>query len=476
MARFRPHRMYPGALLAQEACSYQGATEVLARIDGRLAVLIHSDRDCSNVVPKTGRPIAGDLPYKFLCTNLKEDELVTGQGGAKLAKALRLVAEAWQPALTVVLSTCPTVMIGDNLRNIAKKAGRDLGIRVESELTHGLRPVSPAEVVDKVFSLLARASLPSRTDLSRRVNLVGLDLREDELAELREGLAALGLEVNAVLSTDTHLDDFLRAADAAWSIQPGPNLLVGYAQMAQEQWGQRLIEVPIPCGVQATDAFWSKVAAATGADSANPLPVERHEAAEAVAQFRSRFAPLLEKGRLRCAYNIGSVRSFDLRRIALEELGDLPMFQELGFSCDLMIQGPQDAANDQRTAQVLLDLACDLPFCLFPAPGNLVQFLGKGVYQLLYGADFLRDQSSQAGVALLNHRGTGLGYRQARPNIERVQQALDNQFYSLFEADEQQVTDALARVELLRPSERLAQAPAAQPEPREDGGARPATR
>ena len=193
MARFRPHRMYPGALLAQEACSYQGATEVLARIGGRLAVIIHSDRDCSNVVPKTRQLIQGDLPYKFLCTNLKEDELVTGQGGAKLRKALQLVGEAWQPALTVVLSTCPTVMIGDNLRNIAKKSGRELGMRVEAELTHGLRPVSPAEVVDKVFGLLARASQPTGVEVRRRVNLVGFDLGPNELAEIRDGLGELGL-------------------------------------------------------------------------------------------------------------------------------------------------------------------------------------------------------------------------------------------------------------------------------------------
>ncbi len=454
MARFRPHRMYPGALLAQEACSYQGATEILARIGGRLAVIIHSDRDCSNVVPKTGQRIQGELPYKFLCTNLKEDELVTGQGGAKLRRALQLVVEAWQPALTVVLSTCPTVMIGDNLRNIAKKAGRDLGVRVEAELTHGLRPVSPAEVVDKVFALLARASQPSGVDVSRRVNLVGFDLRGEELAEIRDGLGELGLTLNAVLGTDTHLDEFMRAADAALSIQPGPNLLVGYGEMARSEWQQRIVEVPIPAGVQASDAFWRIIAAAAGAEGQQVLGADRQQAEQAIEQFRSDQQGKLQP--LRCAYNIGSVRSFDLRRIALEELGDLPMLQELGFACDLLIQGPQDPPNQRRTAQVLADLQCDLVFGLFPAPGNLVQFLTPGRYQLLYGADFLRDQTSQAGVALLNHRATGLGYRQMAGNVEKLMAALSGDFYRIFKADRHLPVDPRVQVQLRRPSEHLA--------------------
>lgn len=472
MARFRPHRMYPGALLAQEACSYQGATEVLARIGGRLAVLIHSDRDCSNVVPKTGQRIHGDLPYKFLCTNLKEDELVTGQGGAKLRRALQLVGEAWQPALTVVLSTCPTVMIGDNLRAIAKKAGRELDLRVEAELTHGLRPVSPAEVVDKVFMLLARASQPSGVEVARRVNLVGFDLRPEELAELRDGLAALGLTLNAVLSTDSHLDDFLRAADAALSIQPGPHLLIGYAEQARTQWGQRTVEVPIPAGVRASDAFWQGIAAAAGRPAAAAvLAGDRAEANAAIDAYRAELQRA-HAGRAppRCAYNIGSVRSFDLRRIALEELGDLAMLEELGFACDLLIQGPQDPDNQRRTAQVLRDLHCDLPFGLFPAPGNLAPFLVAGGHVLLYGADFLRDQSSQAGVALLNHRATGLGYRQVASNIERLRHALSGEFYKIFKAQPQPAGDRPPPA-LRRPSEYLAAGPVTEarggrPDPR----------
>ncbi|MBI3783607.1 MAG: hypothetical protein HY270_09410, partial [Deltaproteobacteria bacterium] len=77
MPRFRPHKMYPGALLAQECCSYQASTQLLMMMRGRMAVIIHSDRDCSNVLPKTGGFLHDDDGYRFFCTNMKEDELVT---------------------------------------------------------------------------------------------------------------------------------------------------------------------------------------------------------------------------------------------------------------------------------------------------------------------------------------------------------------------------------------------------------------
>src|SRR5438309_25928 len=111
MSRFRPHKMYPGALLAQECCSYQATTQLLMTMKGHLSVIVHSDRDCSNVLPKTGGFLRHDGADRFFCTNMREDELVTGQGNSKLRRAIELVQESRHPDLILVLSTCPTVMI-----------------------------------------------------------------------------------------------------------------------------------------------------------------------------------------------------------------------------------------------------------------------------------------------------------------------------------------------------------------------------
>ena len=421
--------MYPGALLAQEACSYQGATELLMRLRGNLAVIIHSDRDCSNVLPKTGGRVHSDGAYKFFCTNMREDELVTGQGNAKLRRAIELVAEAQKPDLILVLSTCPTVMIGDNVVNVSRKAARDLGIRVEAEVTHGLKPKSPAEIIDTVYMLLARASRPQLENRQKRVNLVGISLSPGERAELEAGFTALGLTLNTTLNERAALDDFLRAADAEFLIHPGPDMLVGLRKIAVDQWQQTAIEVPLPIGVQATERFWRTIAEATGVDVTPVLESVDHQKAQAVLEkFRQQFADRT----LRCAYNIGSVRSFDLRRIAQEELGDLGLLDEAGLTSSLFIQGPQDEQNWQRVGKVLHALGVERPFCLFPATSSLRQLLPRGDFEVFYGADFLRDQLSQRGIPLLPHGEIGLGWRQVPRALAALTRALEDRFYRTF--------------------------------------------
>lgn len=453
--------MYPGALLAQEACSYQGATELLARVGGRFVVLIHSDRDCSNVLPKTGQRIRQDLPYKFLCTNMREDELVTGQGNAKLRKAIELVAQDLQPDLIAVLSTCPTVMIGDNLKNVSKKAGRDLGVRVVSEATHGLRPVSPAEVVDVVFTLLASGGAVGEDDRTGRVVLAGMDLAEPEQQEIADGLQALGLTLHAVLSGRSHLQDFLAAASGATLVLPGPNMLIGLQKLAREQWQQQVVEVPLPVGVTASTAFWTRIAEATGTVDklAAWLAQESTPALAAVQAFAAKH----QGTALRCAYNIGSVRSFDLRRIALEELGELPLWQELGFACDLFIQGPQGEDNSTRTAQVLRELGYDPPFVLFPTPAHLQQFIVPGQYQLFFGADFLFDQTSRLSLPLLPHRAIQLGLRVVAGNVAAIESAMTTAFYRTFVQTVSGTQGDVVETQLRRPSDYPQLLPVLQP-------------
>ena len=436
--------MYPGALLAQEACSYQAMTELLRGTRGRLVVLIHSDRDCSNVLPKVGGAVRADLEYKFLCTNLKEDEMVTGQGNAKLRRAIELVWASYRPDLVVVLSTCPTVMIGDNIKNVASKAAADLQANVVAEITHGLRPKSPAEIVDLGYTLLTRgaapAAIPDETR-ARRVNLVGFDLYSDERREFEGALAELGIGVNTALDNGASLDAFLRVAGAGFNVHPGPNMMIGFDAQCRERFGIEPIEVPLPFGVGATDRFYRAIAAAVGVAAARVDEVlgrRRAAAAAATGAFREGvMAPLrARRGRApRCAYNVGSVRSFELRRIALEELGELPFFEELGFEATLFIQGPQDEANQRRTAAVLAALGVPNPFVVFPDPGGLARFLEPGAYDLFYGTDFLRDQLTRVSLPLLHHRTLKMGYDHVAFGLDEITHTLRSQgFYRHFRA------------------------------------------
>jgi hypothetical protein len=428
-------------LLAQECCSYQASTQLLMMMRGRMAVIVHSDRDCSNVLPKTGGFLQAEDGYRFFCTNMKEDELVTGQGNAKLRRAIELVHAAQQPDLIIVLATCPTVMIGDNIKNVARKAAKDLGINVVAELTNGLRPKSPAEVIDNLYSVLCRgahAPAPDR-DLRRRINLVGIQLSSEERGETETILNAMGLTVNVVLNESSALADFLGVASAAWNVHPGPNMLLGFDEQCQQKFAQRVIEVPLPFGVDATDRFYRTIGTAIGLDTAvidSAIAGPRAPAFAALAEYRTRLHDRIrnEKARApRCAFNIGSVRSFDLRRIALEEMGELPFFEELGFGFKLFIQGPQDDANRQRTAGVLAELGMTQPFVVFPDPGSLATHVRPGEFDVFFGIDFLADQLSKVNLPLLEKSVLGLGYSAVPLNLERLDAAVFQTFYRQFQ-------------------------------------------
>lgn len=423
--------MYPGALLAQECCSYQASTELLARMRGDFVVLVHSDRDCSNVISKRAGRVYPHHPARFLCTNLREDELVTGQGNRRLREALEAIVAAWRPSLILVLSTCPTVMIGDNIRNVARKAGRDLGCRIVAQITHGLKPKSPAEVVDDLYCTLVEPAAPAGDERRGAVNLVGMGLRSHERAEIAEVLAGMGLRLHVVLDDQAPLDDFLAAGGAEANVHPGPNLLLAFDRQASERLGQRAIEVPLPYGLDASLRFYRAIAAQMGVDPARAeaaLAGRAAAAAPAVAGFVRRRA-----GRpLRVAYNIGSVRSFDLRRIGLEELGELPLFRELGFAARLFLQGNQAEDNWDRTARVLGALGVTEHFVLFPDPGALAHFLAPGDFDLWYGARFLRDQLLQVHLPLLSHLELELGLDAVAANIARIDTVLDTTFHTRF--------------------------------------------
>lgn len=429
--------MYPGALLAQEACTYQASCELLAALRGDLVVLIHSDRDCSNVLPKTRRRIERHHDYKFLCTNLTEDEMVTGQGNTKLQRAIELVHEAYNPGLLVVLSTCPTVMIGDNIKNVTRKTAKSLGMAAVAQITHGLKPKSPAEVVDKLYTTLCKRAAPASGDVSGRVNLVGIGMDRGERAEIERILGDLNLTVNVVLDERASIEDFLAVGQAAFNIHPGPHMLVDFAKSCEERLGIGSIEVPLPYGVSATDRFYGIIAEAVGRQhtpASAAVTDLRAAAVASTATFTARMGERFEGRKPRLGYNIGSVRSFDLRRIALEELGELPMMRELGFEVQLFIQGPQHEANWDRTATVLGELGVSEPFVLFPDPGLLVHFLAAADQQLdlFYGARFLGDQLLQLNVPLAHHRETRLGYGGVAANCATLQAALESRFFSHF--------------------------------------------
>jgi hypothetical protein len=217
--------------------------------------------------------------------------------------------------------------------------------------------------------------------------------------------------------------------------------MLSFDEQCAKKWNQQAIEVPLPFGVGATDRFYRTIGRAAGVSESTVeevLAPRRAEAAAALEDFRSRVGQKVrgDRGRgPRCAYNIGSVRSFDLRRIALEELGELPLFEELGFESKLIIQGPSDAANRARTGGVLGELGVHGTWDLFPDPGELTKHVARGEFDLFFGADFLADELSRIDLPLIDKNQICTGYTSMRHNLDELERAVFTPFYRRLSAD-----------------------------------------
>ena len=191
------------------------------------------------------------------------------------------------------------------------------------------------------------------------------------------------------LNQDASLEQFLAVRDAKWNAHPGPHMMLNFDEQSRDKFGQEAIEIPLPFGVAATDRFYAEIAAAVGVDLGG-LPCG-HRGPPRRGQCRRRRssrapARAHSEGKNRpprCAFNVGSMRSFDLRNLAHEEMGEPPFFDELGIERTIFIQGPQDAGNRDRTAGVLAELGITDPFVVFPDPGSLAKHITPGEFDVL---------------------------------------------------------------------------------------------
>ena len=99
-------------------------------------------------------------------------------------------------------------MVGDDIKNITAKTAQSLQTDVVSQITHGLSPKSPAEIVDKFYLLLSQHATRTSKNVSKRVNLVGLGSWDKETEEIQQTLQKLGITVNSVIDNRCNLAQF----------------------------------------------------------------------------------------------------------------------------------------------------------------------------------------------------------------------------------------------------------------------------
>jgi light-independent protochlorophyllide reductase subunit B len=175
------------------------------------------------------------------------------RGTIRLPDTLRQVEAKLHPELIVVVASCSTILLQENLEIAAASAGIDAEVIVYDANPYRMQEISAAEGL--FTELVKRYAAPQQLTERPSVNILGpasLGFHaKHDLVSLRRMLATLGVEVNVVAPWGATPAD-LRRLPAAWlNIAPYRELGAKAADYLEEQFGTpALREAPI--GVQPT--------------------------------------------------------------------------------------------------------------------------------------------------------------------------------------------------------------------------------
>jgi len=288
--------------LAGAVCAVEGIRGAVALLHGSTGCKFYVSTLVEQMDPREGlrSPIGGGAlrlygQTRVPCTDVWGEDLVFG-GEAKLERALAALdgAEGGDaPGLVAVVTTTPLSVIGDDVRGLLRaKPRRARIVHVDGGGLLG----GAADGYARALRALVREVM--RPDVPRRpgsVNLLGLSIGqlrwEDDVAELRRMLASLGVEVNAVLTAGSALEEVERAPAAELNVVVHPEYGASAAREMGRAFGQASVGADgyAPYGLAATEAWLRGVGEALG------LPMARVEAtlAAEAAAIRRRIVPPL---------------------------------------------------------------------------------------------------------------------------------------------------------------------------------------
>jgi light-independent protochlorophyllide reductase subunit B len=213
-------------------------------------------------------------------------------------KAAREAYERFQPAAMIVGSSCTAELIQDDPGGLARALDLPIPV-IPLELPSYQRKENwgAAETFYQLVRTLAapgqdaghtRSAAPG---LRPRCNLLGptaLGFRHrDDVHEITQLLARLGIDVNVTAPLGASPDDLRRLPQADFNVVLYPEIAATTARWLERTYGQRATTV-VPIGTGATRAFIDEVVALAGIDAVTQQAALPHVLQDARAAWYSR--------------------------------------------------------------------------------------------------------------------------------------------------------------------------------------------
>lgn len=388
------------------ACGMMGALETLAEIRGDFAVVVHGDRACLPTSASGGtRVFSSDLT----------DMEVMGGGEARLLQVVRLVVERTKASAVVLVSTCLSQMIGDDLDLCASQLEEELSMAVLAIKATGLEPLRPVQVIDRVYGAFARRFLTDRAAETDEVAFVGYPPFQGHFdQELRQLLARAGVGIGGVWPRDG-VDALPRLAGARAVFAPERVACRTLLERLESLRKGQVAILATPIGLEPTRSFYREVGARMARETAlaaelGPL---QDRCAERIAKARERFQGV------RVAAVFGATRKgASLESTVHLGIGYVPFLRELGLE-PVLVALTQDSAEQRARLRALAwSLGAAPGVHTYQRPELLPELVAELRPALVVVEDCQKHHVDAAQVAYM-------GFRQFGPGFAGIERALD---------------------------------------------------
>ncbi len=232
----------PGA--AQGGCAFDGAMIALVPITDA-AHLVHGPIACSgNSWGGRGSLSSGPKLYKMgFTTDLTENDIIFG-GEKRLYKAIKEVADKYNPAAVFVYATCVTALIGDDIDAVCKVAAKKTGLPVIPVHSAGFvgsknlgNRIGGEALLDHVVGTLEpEYTTPYDINLIGEYNIAG------EMWNVLPLFKKLGIRVLAKITGDARYQEVAQAHRAKLNVMICSKALLNMGRKMEEKYGIPYIE------------------------------------------------------------------------------------------------------------------------------------------------------------------------------------------------------------------------------------------
>lgn len=334
----------PGA--AAGGCAFDGAKIALQPI-ADAAHLVHGPLACEgNSWDSRHALSSGPTLYRTgFTTDMSELDIIHG-GEEKLYRAIRMIADRWQPPAIFVYVTCVTALIGDDVEAVCKAAAERIGIPVIPVVAPGFagsKNFGNKLAGDALLDHVIGTREPETTDVCD-INLLGEYNVAGDLWQILPLLDQLGIRVLASITGDARYNAVATAHRARLDVVVCSQAMASLARKLDAKYDIPFVEVSF-YGISETSAALRAIARGLVDRGAPETLIARTEvliADETAAAVRrlARFLPGLT-GKRALLYS-GGVKSWS----GISALQDLGM-SVIGTSIRKSTEDDKDRARDR---------------------------------------------------------------------------------------------------------------------------------